>query len=618
MSYNRPRRCMISATLGRVLFEFKQPLAKASVSDTPEAVETSRRSPLQRLDYQQQLAAIAPSVPGERSPLTSSALQAVPVFHQVMKGALLLTMGTPYQEATFAVQQLLNTMGFDCGTPDGIWGPRTNGGVKAFQSDRGLSVDGIVGPNTLAAIDQTAGSAGALNTFDDDVGSTKAISETGGRTEGSAKDDSGHADLTVESVEPQGDIMAVLRPFRVEATVANVGAVAAKPVGARIRLFGTNSRQNHPIVQGWKNFGKIAPGAKKKRTITIERVPEDAPTRLRDSDVLVGVNANFGRAVDDPNVQNDMKWSQRPVKLVSFYGNGNADPRFGYTDEAKESSKKLDEQRLPYTSSVLGSDWNYKEILNTWTQIDGYDELNTVVNTDTDEFRCGPTAVMAASIMAGPRGVVRFAENVQKAAAAKQARLQKRVKAGDPEALKRFAEITVADLRLSLARVNLSFDFATYGTLSIIAHSAKMVLTSSASQQTTATDMPHMAGHAGKTTDYKAEEKRLWSSDQLETMIEGLAPGEAYLVLVDTDMQLQRTQRSDKYLNHWVTLGAEKDSPTDRPQVFLYDPYPRQAPDGSKRKQYYQRGEGGFDTYFKNADGSWRSAMIGAKVDARK
>ena len=51
------------------------------------------------------------------------------------------------------LQSLLSSLGFgQVGAADGIFGPNTDSGVRAFQSANGLEVDGIVGPNTKAAL----------------------------------------------------------------------------------------------------------------------------------------------------------------------------------------------------------------------------------------------------------------------------------------------------------------------------------------------------------------------------------------------------------------------------------------------------------------------------------
>ncbi|MGA0397111.1 MAG: peptidoglycan-binding domain-containing protein [Ilumatobacteraceae bacterium] len=50
------------------------------------------------------------------------------------------------------IQNRLNALGFAVGRADGSFGPRTHAGVEAFQKANGLTVDGIVGRNTWAAL----------------------------------------------------------------------------------------------------------------------------------------------------------------------------------------------------------------------------------------------------------------------------------------------------------------------------------------------------------------------------------------------------------------------------------------------------------------------------------
>jgi peptidoglycan hydrolase-like protein with peptidoglycan-binding domain len=62
-------------------------------------------------------------------------------------GARLLYLTSPHLRGD-DVEQLqirLARLGFHCGKADGIFGPRTAGGVTDFQQNMGLTVDGICG-----------------------------------------------------------------------------------------------------------------------------------------------------------------------------------------------------------------------------------------------------------------------------------------------------------------------------------------------------------------------------------------------------------------------------------------------------------------------------------------
>ncbi len=50
------------------------------------------------------------------------------------------------------IQQRLRDWGYYTYTIDGIYGSRTTAAVKKFQKARGLTVDGVCGPNTLSAL----------------------------------------------------------------------------------------------------------------------------------------------------------------------------------------------------------------------------------------------------------------------------------------------------------------------------------------------------------------------------------------------------------------------------------------------------------------------------------
>ena len=49
-------------------------------------------------------------------------------------------------------QLFLNMNGYNCGDADGIFGPKTEAAVKAWQKNHGLVADGIIGPKTWASL----------------------------------------------------------------------------------------------------------------------------------------------------------------------------------------------------------------------------------------------------------------------------------------------------------------------------------------------------------------------------------------------------------------------------------------------------------------------------------
>ena len=60
-------------------------------------------------------------------------------------------------ESVRKLQEDLNAIGYNCGTPDGIFGNKTLMAVAEFQAYYGLKTDGIAGEQTLAKIDELRG-----------------------------------------------------------------------------------------------------------------------------------------------------------------------------------------------------------------------------------------------------------------------------------------------------------------------------------------------------------------------------------------------------------------------------------------------------------------------------
>ena len=54
-------------------------------------------------------------------------------------------------------KRFLIDLGYDPGTADGIFGSRTSAAVRSFQSDSGITADGLVGRGTRDALDTALG-----------------------------------------------------------------------------------------------------------------------------------------------------------------------------------------------------------------------------------------------------------------------------------------------------------------------------------------------------------------------------------------------------------------------------------------------------------------------------
>lgn len=71
-----------------------------------------------------------------------------------LEGTTVLLKKGSNSEQVRQLQQKLYTIGYEPGTADGIFGNKTEQAVKSFQSDAGLSKDGIVGSATRTALDK--------------------------------------------------------------------------------------------------------------------------------------------------------------------------------------------------------------------------------------------------------------------------------------------------------------------------------------------------------------------------------------------------------------------------------------------------------------------------------
>ena len=76
---------------------------------------------------------------------------AMPVETTTVVGRPMVSYGSR-GDAVRKLQELLNALGYDCGSVDGIFGSKTYAAVLAFQKANGLGADGIVGPLTWAKL----------------------------------------------------------------------------------------------------------------------------------------------------------------------------------------------------------------------------------------------------------------------------------------------------------------------------------------------------------------------------------------------------------------------------------------------------------------------------------
>lgn len=80
---------------------------------------------------------------GTTSTSSSTDVSAYPIVRYGSKNSYVKTL-----------QKMLNDKGYNCGTVDGQFGQKTLAAVKAFQKNNGLTVDGVVGRMTWAALDR--------------------------------------------------------------------------------------------------------------------------------------------------------------------------------------------------------------------------------------------------------------------------------------------------------------------------------------------------------------------------------------------------------------------------------------------------------------------------------
>ena len=108
---------------------------------------------------------------GGSKPITTVPIPSKPVVQENPTQLAFGAMG----EATKQLQEDLNSLGFDCGDADGIFGTKTKEQVIEFQRKYGLEDDGVAGPLTLAKIKSVKNASATTNAITTKVKVTAAL-----------------------------------------------------------------------------------------------------------------------------------------------------------------------------------------------------------------------------------------------------------------------------------------------------------------------------------------------------------------------------------------------------------------------------------------------------------
>ena len=276
------------------------------------------------------------------------------------------------------------------------------------------------------------------------------------------------------------------------------------------------------------------------------------------------------------------------------------DPRLTYTQKAKDEQKGVDATKLPYNDAKTPeAGWDHAAILSKLTQVD---ESNDTV---TDEVRCAANSALAIAILGGPNGVTQFSQRLDVPA---MAIMLRRGKHKDiPE--ERRARVEAQFYAQGLAEFRIRMGAGTFADLSIIANACKIIMAAKPDGETTGYEAAAMAGLAG---DTQTKGTPIDDPAHLKVFTDQIAPGEAYVLHVDTDVY-EGGMRSSKQDNHFIIVG--KDPKADAGgvfRIFQYDPYPREGP------QLMRSADPGFWTLFTNKDGLPKAVFITSKTTAGK
>ena len=128
---------------------------EAPVTSAPQSPIVATPAPTETEPVQTTTPSTTPTETTPAAPSEDASTFTLPEGTKLQRGESVgesdLTVSTD-PELIAELQRALTTAGYDSGTPDGTFGQNTEEAVVAFQQANGLSPDGIVGPETAAAL----------------------------------------------------------------------------------------------------------------------------------------------------------------------------------------------------------------------------------------------------------------------------------------------------------------------------------------------------------------------------------------------------------------------------------------------------------------------------------
>jgi len=133
-------------------------------------------------------------------------------------------------EAVTALQRRLTTLDYYSGPIDGSYGPLTEAAVSKFQADNNLTVDGITGPATLAAINDTGAAPPAAAPSPQATPAAAVVQER--PPEATPSSSASDPSLEAVPIQPARSVVptetAVVLPVRVELSPEDIRLIQAR------------------------------------------------------------------------------------------------------------------------------------------------------------------------------------------------------------------------------------------------------------------------------------------------------------------------------------------------------------------------------------------------------